>query len=165
MVKLDKNLYMQIFFLVLMFVFGYSESVLAESLPIPRFVSLKSEEVNVRGGPGVGYPIRWIIKRKYAPVEIIAEFEHWRRIRDITGDEGWVHSSMLSGKRMVTTTRSQEMLKKPNENSEIVARLEKGVDAGLEKCNEKYCRIEAGEYEGWVYRNFIWGVYKNEVVE
>ena len=69
-------------------------------LPVPRFVSLKSDRVNVRSGPNKDQDVRWVYTRAGMPVEVTAEFENWRRIRDWEGAEGWVYHSLLSGKRI-----------------------------------------------------------------
>jgi SH3-like domain-containing protein len=140
--------------------------VFAETLPIPRFVSLRAEEVNLRTGPNIRYPVRFVYNRKSEPVEIIAEFEQWRRIRDRQGDDGWVHESMLSGKRFVLINAPTTVIsyKKPEHSSSAVSRLEPDVQAQLLECNANWCYINAQGYKGWVERKWLWGIYPNEII-
>jgi len=135
-------------------------------LPVPRFVSLHADKVNLRTGPGERYPIEWILVRRDLPVEIVAEFEHWRRIRDYQGTEGWVHERMLEGKRDVVVTGGVRTLRRqPVTNSAVVARAEPGVVARLLECQGPWCRIDAGEASGWLRRDEIWGVFPDETIE
>ena len=134
-----------------------------QALPIPRFVTLGADEVNLRTGPGTRYPIRLVVKRDGLPVEIIREFDVWRQVRDKDGDEGWVHKSMLSGARtIIVTCAVQTVYKKPDDTTRPVVRLEPNVVAGLEECKDAWCRISIGGYEGWIRRTSIWGVYADE---
>jgi SH3-like domain-containing protein len=133
---------------------------------LPRFVSLRSDLVNLRVGPGENYPIEWVLTRKEMPVEIVREFEHWRMIRDWQGTEGWVHERMLTAKRAVAVKGAVRVLHRlPDPASEIVARAEPGVFARLIECRGAWCRIEAADISGWVQRSEIWGVYPDEVVQ
>ena len=105
-------------------------------LRVPRFVSMNSSKVNVRAGPGTRYPIKWVFQRKTLPVQIIAESDTWRKIRDFEGIEGWVHQRMLSGRRRAVVTGAIQQLKKePQETAKTVALLEPGVILRLEKCS------------------------------
>jgi SH3-like domain-containing protein len=140
----------------------------ASGLPLPRFVSLRSDEVNLRTGPGQRYPIDWIYSRKDLPVEVIAEFEAWRKIRDWQGAEGWVHQSMLSGRRMMVVIGGQRQLRgSDGDGADILAMVEGGVLGRLLQCprNRDFCRVEAGQIQGWLRRDEIWGVYKGEWIE
>ncbi len=135
--------------------------------PLPRFVSLASDKVYVRAGPGSRFPIKWEFQKKGLPVEVILEFDTWRKIRDFDAQEGWVHQSLLSGRR-AAIIKSQEMVavrRKPNETGRLVAKMEPGVVAEIDKCQESWCRLEASGYKGWVQRGFVWGVYEGEAVE
>jgi SH3-like domain-containing protein len=137
-------------------------------LPLPRFVSLRSDEVNLRTGPGQRYPIDWIYARKDLPVEVIAEFEAWRKIRDWQGTEGWVHQSMLSGRRMMVVIGAQRQLRgSDGDSADVVAVVEPGVLGRLLQCprNRDYCRVDVGQTQGWFKRDEIWGVYKGEWIE
>ncbi len=135
-------------------------------LALPRFVALRSGEVNVRTGPGRRYPILWVFQRRYLPVEIIAEFDTWRRVRDREGAIGWVHQSTLTGRRSVIVTgRTRTLMRRPEPAAPPVAQAEADVIAHLLKCAGGWCRIDAGGYKGWLKRAEIWGVYSNETVD
>ena len=137
-------------------------------LPLPRFVSLRSDEVNLRTGPGQRYPIDWTYTRKDLPVEVIAEFEAWRKIRDWQGTEGWVHQSMLSGRRMmVVIGRARSLRGSDSDSAEPVAIVEPGVLGRLLRCprNRDFCRVDIRGIQGWLRRDEIWGVYKGEWIE
>jgi SH3-like domain-containing protein len=128
-------------------------------LPVPRYVSLRSSEVNVRAGPGSRYPIEWVFKRRSLPVEVVAEFDTWRKIRDFEGTEGWVHQSMLSGRRMIQVIGQIRTLRRdPGSSAPAVARMEPGVLANLENCQLQWCEIQVSGLSGWVSRAHIWGV-------
>ena len=139
-------------------------------LPLPRFVSLKADKINVRRGPSSEHGVAWVYQRKGLPVEITAEFENWRRIRDSDGEEGWVYQSMLSGKRMalVAPWRKEEavpMFAKPDASAALVAMVKAGVVASLEDCTGNWCLLNASGYEGWISQPMIWGAYPGEQVE
>jgi SH3-like domain-containing protein len=135
-------------------------------LPIPRFVSLRSDEVNLRTGPGTTYPVEWVYVRRGLPVEIIAEFDVWRRIRDWQNTVGWVHQSMLDGKRTALVVGSDRiLLQEPADSAAPVARVAPGVIAWLLECNGLWCRVEAEGYRGWLKREDFWGSYPKENVE
>ncbi|MFN7191350.1 MAG: SH3 domain-containing protein, partial [Rhodospirillales bacterium] len=112
-----------------------------ENLPVPRFVSLRSEEVNLRTGPGVRYPVERVFVRRQMPVEILQEFETWRRIRDRDGTEGWVHQSMLTGRRSaVVEGEMRNLRRRPETDAPVVARVEPGVIAAILECRDAWCR-------------------------
>ena len=137
-------------------------------LPLPRFVSLRSDEVNMRTGPGRRYPVEWVYRRQGLPVEVIAEFDTWRRVRDWQGIDGWMHSSVLSGERYVVVTGDVRVLRREGDpNSPPVARAEVSVIARLLECPEKtaWCRVDIDGVRGWLRRDEFWGVYEDEVVE
>jgi SH3-like domain-containing protein len=134
-------------------------------LPIPRFVSLRSNEVNLRTGPGTTYPVDWVFVRRGLPVEIIAEFDVWRKIRDWQGTVGWVHQSMLDGRRTARITGAERDLRsEPAEAASIVAQLEPGVIGRLLECEAAWCEIETEGYRGWLRRDDFWGTYPDETV-
>lgn len=138
-------------------------------LPLPRFVSLRSDEVNLRTGPGVRYPIDWIYLRKDLPVEVVAEFEAWRKIRDWEGAEGWVHQSMLTGRRMMVVIGKETRLLRASDadSADAVAEVAPGVMGRLMQCprNRDFCRVEIGQTQGWLRRDQFWGIYKGEWLE
>lgn len=138
------------------------------TLPVPRFVSLRATEANLRTGPGEQYPITWVLRHQGMPLEIVAEYHHWRRVRDFEGAEGWVHSSMLTGRRaVVITAKLPLLLAEGRPNAQPLARLETKVIARLLRCpaQSAWCEIEVDAYRGWLQRSDIWGVYKEERVD
>jgi SH3-like domain-containing protein len=142
-------------------------------LPVPRFVTLGASEVNLRTGPGSRYPVEWVFVRRGVPVEITAEFDTWRRIRDIDGAEGWVHQSLLSGQRgmIVRGPAIRDLRGQPDPAAPVVARAEPGVIGRLLHCpaageaDAGWCQVEIGAYRGWIERDGLWGVYPDEAVE
>ena len=136
-------------------------------LPIPRFVSLRSNKVFVRSGPARRYPVKWVFRKKGLPVEIIQEFDTWRKIKDHEEEEGWIHQSLLSGQRTILTKAAQSIVlqNKPGDEGRAIARIEPNVVAALEQCQEDWCQIEAQTYRGWSPRKFLWGIYAGEELE
>ncbi len=135
-------------------------------LPLPRFVSLRSNEVNLRTGPGTTYPVDWVFVRRGLPVEVIAEFDVWRKIRDWQGTVGWVHQSMLDGRRMARITGvERELRSEPAEAGSVVVRLAPGVIGRLLECDAAWCEIDAEGYRGWLKRDEFWGTYPDEKVQ
>ena len=133
--------------------------------PIPRFVALNANEVNMRAGPGVRYPVEWVYQRKNMPVEVIAEHDTWRKVRDPEGTEGWIHRAMLSGRRTIVVLGEEITLRRdPEEKSGAVARLTSGVVAVVEQCDSKWCEVSARGFDGWLPRDGVWGLYDGEVV-
>lgn len=142
----------------------------ASGLPIPRFVSLKAEKVNVRRGPSSDHAVAWVFQRKGLPVEIVAEFETWRRVRDADGEEGWILHNMLSGKRtaMIAPWRQGQtvpMYDRPNAAGGVVAKLGSGVVGEVEECSGEWCEVNAGGYDGFIEQTQLWGVYPGESVD
>ena len=138
-------------------------------LALPRMVSLRSNLINARSGPGARYPIEWVYMQKNAPVEIIAEFELWRKIKDWQGSESWVHKSMLSGRRNVKVTAPGEnnLYDKPDSQSKVIAKVEDEVVGEVKKCPEgnNFCLIKFSSIEGWIPKNNLFGIYPKEVIE
>jgi len=129
------------------------------NLPLPRWVSLNAEEVNVRRGPGLDYRKDWVYRRKGLPVRIIDEYQHWRRIVDSDQTGGWVYHALLSGRRTVVVTAEMATLREaPRADALPVARAEHGVVARLDRCEPGWCEIDAGVASGWVSIADIWGV-------
>ena len=136
------------------------------NMPLPRFVSLKTDEGNVRRGPSLTHRIDWVFKREDMPLEITAEFGHWRRVRDRDGVGGWVHYSLLSGVRTVIVDEDLLPLHmKPDDKAPLNARLEAGVIARLGQCGLEWCRLSAGGYRGWAHKSALWGVKPDEIRE
>ena len=140
-------------------------------LPLPRFAALRSDEVNMRSGPGTRFPIEWTYQRRELPVEIVREFELWRRVRDPEGTEGWVHQSTLMGRRSFIVRGapgSEVMLRRRAEDqAQPVARLRPGVVGRLRACetNNPWCEAQIGEFRGYIKRADIWGVGPAEEVK
>jgi SH3-like domain-containing protein len=148
---------------------GKPVSIGPSGLAIPRFVSLKAEKVNVRRGPSSDHPVAWVFQRKGLPVEIVAEFENWRRIRDSDGEEGWILQSMLAGKRtaVVAPWRGTQMTllhSAASKESSVAANLAAGVMSDVTNCDGKWCEINASGYDGYVEQDMLWGVYPGETV-
>ncbi len=136
-------------------------------LPIPRYVSLKSDRVNLREGPSKDHRTSWVFQRAGLPVEITAEFENWRRIRDSEGTEGWVLQSLLSGRRtgIVAPWKRGEVFPiyvKPVEGAGLSAKLQSGVQGVLRKCDAQWCRITGEGYDGYIPKVLLWGVYPDD---
>jgi SH3-like domain-containing protein len=138
-----------------------------EHLPLPRFASLDSSEVNLRAGPGKDYPILWVYQRKGLPIEIIQEFDTWRRIRDRDGTVGWVQQSLLSGKRFgIVINEARTLRTDPTGGAKPVAILQPGVVARIAQCqNDNWCRVEVQGYKGWLRRDDFYGTYPDEAFE
>ena len=133
---------------------------------LPRFASLRSDEVNLRVGPGENYPIAWVFKRKDMPVEILEQFQNWRRVADWQGDKGWILDRMVTAKRSVIVDGAvRELHRQPDAASPVMARAEPGVIAKLLQLQGPWCRIEAGGYKGWVRRTEVWGVLAEETLQ
>jgi SH3-like domain-containing protein len=134
-------------------------------LPVPRFVSLAADRVNVRFGPGRQYPIHWVFAREGLPVEIIEEFDTWRKIRDHESEEGWVHASLLSSRRTILVKDDvRELRRTPSVSSRVVLRAEPGVIGNLLDCEEDWCRVEIEGRRGWLQRSEFWGTLPGEAV-
>ena len=139
----------------------------ATGLALPRFAALRSDEVNLRSGPGTRYPIQWVYKRRDLPVEIEREFDVWRLIADPEGVKGWVHLATLTGRRsFVVTGAERTMLRAPDDAAPVVARLKPGVIGRLRTCqaDAAWCQVQVGEYRGYLKRGEFWGAFPGEAV-
>ena len=139
-------------------------------LPIPRFVSLKSDRVNLREGPSKDHRTIWIYERAGLPVEITAEFEIWRKIRDAEGTEGWVLHSLLSGRRTALVAPWKKgaewiLYRKASLDSRPAARLQSNVIASVKSCDGTWCHISGYGFDGFIQQTELWGVYPNETIE
>lgn len=153
---------------------SWAEVGRVSDLPLPRFVSFKSKKTNVRAGPSDHHPVKWVYHKKGYPIQIVAEFEHWRKIKDIDAEEGWVHESMLSGARYVVVvnnkpssifaksnkepTKELLLLRKPDSKAQPVSRLEMGVVCKLKQCNANWCEIYCDSSKGWILHENAWGI-------
>ena len=142
-------------------------------LPVPRFVSLKSQNVNMRIGPGKQFQVAWKYVKKGLPIEIIQEYENWRKVRDPEGVEGWILHSLLSGKRTVIINPGEvkkasgivPMYASASRDDTLVARLEAGVVAQILSCQEEWCQVSVENFKGHVEKKKLWGVYPDELIE
>jgi SH3-like domain-containing protein len=144
---------------------AWAQAGRSTGLPLPRFVSLAADRVNVRFGPGKQYPVNWVFGRKGLPVEIIAEFDTWRKIRDFDGEEGWIHSSLLSSRRTIMVIGEVRQVRRtPSTDARVVLRAEPGVIGSLFDCEETWCRVEIENRRGWLQRSEFWGTRPGEIV-
>ncbi|WP_417260088.1 SH3 domain-containing protein [Celeribacter sp.] len=136
------------------------------NLPLPRFVSLKANKANLRRGPSLSHRIDWVFTQRGYPFEVIAEYGHWRRVRDNEGATGWIHYTLISGVRTAVVTDSMvDLYRKPDTASRLSAQAEKGAILKLLECNISWCEASAGGYKGWLLKSGIWGVYDDEILE
>ena len=136
------------------------------SLPLPRFVSLKSAEVNLRTGPGTRYPIDWVYQRRALPVEIIAEFDIWRRVRDSEGTVGWIHRALLSGRRSALVTPPERVFRRaPDTGAPAIFRAASGVLVHIISCDGEWCHVAHGDTKAWTKQSGLWGVYPGELID
>jgi SH3-like domain-containing protein len=143
-------------------------------LPLPRYVSLKSDRVNMRNGPGTDYPTAWVYRRAGLPLEVIKEFEGWRQVRDADGAAGWVLQSFLSGRRTAlvlpweikpgTPAPKIALRRNDSERARAVAMIEAGVIANLTSCDGRWCRVNIDKFQGYIEQKKLWGVYEGEVI-
>ena len=145
-------------------------AISSSGLPVPRYVSLKSDHVNVRAGPTKDNDVAWVYTRSGLPVEITAEFENWRRVRDSEGAEGWVYHSLLSGRRTaVVTVKAKDDLAplydRADPTSAVAARLQSGVVVQVKRCANGWCRVIGTGFDGWIEQQRLWGVYADEKVD
>lgn len=140
-------------------------------LPLPRFVSLKAKRVNLRIGPGQDYAVAWLYTKSGVPMEVIQEYDNWRRVRDAEGTEGWVYQSLLSGERTAMTAPWKKgeakddfinMHREARSSADVVARLEPGVVVSVKACDGDWCEAQADGTSGWVQQSEIWGAYPGE---
>ena len=147
----------------------------ASGLPLPRFVSLRSDRVNMRKGPGTEYPTDWVFRRAGLPVEVMKEFEGWRQVRDAEGASGWVLASLLSGRRtaLVMPWEAKKGAAPPmiaikdddSERAKDVAQVEAGVIANLRTCDGRWCEVMIADVRGYIEQKKLWGVYPGETVK
>ncbi|MEP4033466.1 SH3 domain-containing protein [Roseibium polysiphoniae] len=174
MTSLKDVLYAALLFAVLALspieAFSQATKTGASGLPVPRFVSLKSDRVNVRIGPSRDHDVAWTFVQAGLPVEIIQEFENWRRIRDWEGKEGWVFHSLLSGRRTALVTPWDDAVQTPlrarsKSDAQMVAELQANVLATVDECAGGWCRVHGEGYDGWIDQTRLFGVYPDELID
>jgi SH3-like domain-containing protein len=139
-------------------------------LPLPRFASLKTDRVNLREGPSKDHATKWVYERAGLPVEITAEFEVWRRVRDSEGVEGWVLHSLLSGRRTALVTpnkkgENSKLFARASESAALAATLQSGVIVNIRNCDGSWCLVDGDGFKGYIQQIRLWGVYPNEKLE
>ena len=141
--------------------------IVASGLPVPRWVTIKAPRVNVRRGPSLDLDVLWTYVKPGVPVEVIAEYDTWRRIRDAEGGTGWVKAAMLDGRRNVVVTGrvNTAILEAPKADAEAVALAGPGLVAKLVACEGAWCEISTRGYDGFVSRDRLWGVYESETLK
>ena len=149
---------------------GADQTGSVSGLPVPRYVSLKSDRVNLREGPSKDHRTTWVFQRAGLPVEITAEFDTWRRIRDSEGTEGWVLHSLLSGRRtaLVAPWKKDAVLAlrtAPNDTAPLAANLQPGVLSNVKRCDGTWCRVFGDGFDGFIEETSLWGVYPGEHVD
>ena len=151
----NNNHYLIIFVLFFLILFFFPKSFANES---KKFLSLKNNEVNLRQGPSFEYPVKFIYKKKYLPIEILDKSETWRKIKDFENNSGWIHVSQLSKKKSAINIKNNSILyKKSTIYSEPIAKLEIGRLVLIKKCNLKWCKIISGGFKGWIFKDSLWG--------
>jgi len=153
---------------------GAPAAAAGTGLQVPRFVSLKSDRVNLRQGPGTEYPTAWVFRRAGLPVEVIKEFESWRQVRDAEGTTGWVLGTMLSGRRTAVILPWEKNAGKSataalrdddSEGATPVAQVEAGVLASIITCDGRWCRVSVGGFRGYIEQTKLWGAYRGEIIK
>lgn len=141
----------------------------ATGLPLPRFVSLKAGRANMRVGPGRDYQVDWTFTRRGLPLEVVQEFDNWRKVRDSEGSEGWILHTLLSGNRTALVKPWEKQHGKtvtlhntPSASARAIARIEPGSLAAVNECEKGWCQIGVGEFNGYVKQAQLWGVYPDE---
>ncbi len=133
------------------------------NLPLPRFVTLKTDEGNARRGPGLTHRIDWVFRRAGMPLRVTAEYENWRRVEDAEGFGGWVHYSLLSGSRAaLVTDKMLDLRASPDPGAEVVVQAEAGVIARLVECSHDWCRMDVGGIRAWAPESGFWGAVPGE---
>lgn len=136
------------------------------NLPVPRYVSLRSDRINVRRGPGLDYRKDWVFQREGLPVRVIDEYGDWRRIVDHDDASGWIYHAMITGRRTVLITEDRTVFRRePTDTAPATAEAEQGVIASLRRCGPDWCEVEKDGHVGWVRKKAVWGVDDDEVTE
>jgi SH3-like domain-containing protein len=144
---MQKIIYISLFFIILF------SSVVAEEI----FLSLKKSKVNVRYGPSFESDIKYVYKKINLPIRQIDKKENFRRIIDLKNNSGWIHISQLKKNTSVITTKDKILFKKPSSFAKPIAQIKKGRLLIIQKCEEKWCKINTNDYTGWIKNNYIWG--------
>jgi len=153
-------------FLMFIIIYIFPISVSAVESFIASYVTIKFNRVNARTGPNQQCPIKWVFIKKNEPVEVIAEYDQWKKIRDINGEGGWVHSRVLSNSQRSVILISQNiesLITNPSKSCyRIVAQVMPQMRCRLIKCKKQWCKVDCKSYQGWFPKKFLWGVYSYE---
>jgi len=137
-------------------------------LPLPRYAALKSDDVNMRSGPGERYPVLWTYQRRDLPVKIEREFDIWRLVEDMDGIKGWMQAGFLTGHRsfVITGTDDRTLRADASDTADAVATLKPGVVGRIKACEagKAWCQVQVQDYRGWLKRSDVWGVESDEVI-
>ncbi len=140
------------------FAYAAGDEEIKESRALPRFVSIKAKEVNIRTGPGERYPIDWVMRARGWPLQVVAEYENWRRVKDWEGNLGWVHRAMLSNARAgVVNVETTTLRRMPSEEATPLAHVKQGTHAEIKKCEKNWCEVEFDDGKGWLPAKTLWG--------
>ena len=135
-------------------------------LEIPRYVSLKSNDANIRVGPSKNYPIEIKYIKKNYPLKVLEEYEDWRKVEDFKKNIGWIHKSLISGNRTgIVLSNDNKTIKLLNTlEGNIIGEIGKGNIVFLEKCKIDWCLVSSGNYKGWIDKKYIWGIKEKELI-
>ena len=151
----NKKKYLIFLFFNFLILFYFSKSFAENNI---NFLSLKKNEVNLRQGPSFVYPIKLIYKKKYLPVIILDKSGPWRKIKDLENNTGWIHIALLSKKKSAINIKKNSILYKNSTiYSKPIAKLEVGRLVLIKKCNQRWCKISSGQFNGWINKSFLWG--------
>ncbi|MBL0318062.1 MAG: SH3 domain-containing protein [Alphaproteobacteria bacterium] len=128
----------------------------------PYFVVIKPGEANLRRGPSVRYPVKTVYHLKGYPLEVIGEFDHWLKVRDRDNESGWLHENLLSRRRAAMTLKPMYLFYRPQGDAPVTARLEPHVVTNIVSCHDDWCHVKGDGYDGWIVRQYLWGVYAHE---
>jgi SH3-like domain-containing protein len=161
-----------VFFILFILIINVHAQTMPHKAALPRFATLRAVKANLHVGPGPNYPVSWLFQKPGMPLEIIAEFDTWRQVRDWQGTVGWIHKSLLKGKRSFwALSKTHELKEKPDEKAKTVAYVEATVIGLVHECQAQWCRVEIKStaeanknqtFKGWLPRQAIWGVYPQE---
>ena len=167
---LYKNISMQIV-IVLISIIIFSQVSNANigketGLEIPRYVSLKSDDANIRVGPSKNYPIEIKYIKKNYPLKVLDEYEEWRKVEDFNRNIGWIHKSLISGIRtgIVLSNDNKNISILNTLDGNVIGEIGNGNIVFLEKCKIDWCLVSSGNYKGWIDKKYIWGIKEKELI-
>ena len=163
---------MKVFGVILICFISFTQNTYADvgqetGLEIPRYVSLKSNDANIRVGPSKNYPIEIKYIKKNYPLKVLEEYEEWRKVEDFKNNIGWIHKSLISGNRTgIVLSNNNKTIRLLNTlDGNVIGEIGKGNIVYLEKCKINWCLVSAGNFKGWMDKKYIWGVKQDEIIE